>query len=382
MALLLSPMAAKQSSTAKDDTPLQSHSRFALLDVTNSSPFNPPGDSNNRVISRSDSEAIGSLFMLAGDQPRDRDQGFFDDDNLPPPMLPPSEHYLQDNNGRDNNHDNCSSNESNNNTDEGDAIEEELEGASDSNNTDEEDASEEDIESALAIKQSASQALSQRVHRCMIKSMDYESNACSDAGACAGAGAGAGAATAADATTAGGTADAAATEDPRDKSRQARKSTSFRLTEEMNSAFSRLVERISRAEAPGQTGKKPRKLKEDSWQYDWKRRACKDVDWGNTASILDFLPKRSKTMLQPPSNLVKLFECPLLKSHAVYFFNNKLEKSEQIQLRNALTELKRFEGVVASIERKAERKAMAETKEKSKKPRNRQHTTESAQVSI
>ena len=163
MALLLSP-AAKQRNAAKDDAPLKSLSRSALSDMTNSSPSSPE-DSNNRGICRSDSEAIDSLLSLAEDQPRDRDQGRFDDDNSPPPMLPPSEHYLQDNNGRDNNHDTCSSNESNNNTDEEDAIEEELEGASDNNNTDEEDAIEEDIEAALGNKASASLALSQRVSR-------------------------------------------------------------------------------------------------------------------------------------------------------------------------------------------------------------------------
>ena len=157
MALLLSP-AAKQRNAAKDDAPFKSLSRSALSDMTNSSPSSPE-DSNNRGICRSDSEAIDSLLLLADDQPRDRDQGRFDDDNSPPPMLPPSEHYLQDNNGRDNNHDTCSSNESNNNTDEEDAIEEELEGASDNNNTHEEDTIEEDIEAALGNKASASQAL-------------------------------------------------------------------------------------------------------------------------------------------------------------------------------------------------------------------------------
>ena len=224
--------------------------------------------------------------------------------------------------------------------------------------------SEEDIEAALGNKPSASLALSQRVSRCIMKSITYESNA--------GGGAGAGA----------GAADADATEDAQDKSRQTRKSTSFRWTEEMNNVFSLLIGRISRAVAPGQTGKKPRKLKEDSRHFGWKGRARNDVDWGSTNSILDFLPKKSKTMLQPPSNLVKLFECPLLKSHAVHFFNNSLEKSEQIQLRNALAELKRFEAVVASMERKAEREAVAETKNKKKKPRKRQRTTEGAQVSV
>ena len=189
MALLLSP-AAKQKNAAKDDAPFKSLSRSALSDMTNSSPSSPE-DSNNRGICRSDSEAIDSLLLLAEDKPRDRDQGRFDDDNSPPPMLPPSEYYLQDNNGRDNNHDTCSSNQSNNNTDEEDAIEEELEGASDNNNADEEDAIEEDIEAALGNKPSASLTLSRRVSRCIMKSITYESNAGGGAGACGGGAAGA-----------------------------------------------------------------------------------------------------------------------------------------------------------------------------------------------
>ena len=83
--------------------------------------------------------------------------------------------------------------------------------------------------------------------------------------------------------------------------------------------------------------------------------------------------------------MIDLYQCPLLKAHLVYYFNNKLTYEEQKLLKEAMVELVRNEKLLAFLERQKAKRAASEEKrleQERKKRKKRKSAGTSIKVSV
>ena len=131
-----------------------------------------------------------------------------------------------------------------------------------------------------------------------------------------------------------------------------------------------LESKMAKVKASRTSSQKPKPIEKTSWQFGWKKRA-RQVNWDDLQSVLGFLPKKTSKMLQPPAFLIGLYQCPLEKAHAVYYFNNKLTYEEQKLLKEAFVELVRNEKLLVTLEQRAAKKALKERKRLEREERKR-----------